>query len=186
MTVELVVVGTSMGGLGALRCLLGGLPRDFPAPVAIVQHRGIDSDEALPVHLQGHCLLPVSEPEDKEPIVKGRVYLAPADYHLLVDMGCFALSTESRVGHARPSIDVFFESAAIAYRDRLLGVILTGASKDGAEGARQIKDRGGRVVIQDPGTAEMGIMPEAALRAVAADRVLPLAEMAAYLILSCT
>ncbi len=181
MTVELVAVGTSLGGLDALRILLSGLPPDFPTAIAIVQHRSSESDETLPLYLQAHSPLPVSEPEDKEPIVGGRVYLAPADYHLLVEDGCFALSTEARVGHARPSIDVFFESAAIAYRDRLIGVILTGASKDGAEGARHIKERGGQVVVQDPDTAEVPVMPAATLLAVFPDRVLPIGQIAAYL-----
>ena len=165
----------------------GGQVRGYPptAPSltpAQLQHRLAGSDEALSQHLRGRSSLPLSEPEDKEPIERGRVYLAPADYHLLVEEGRFALSTEARVGHARPSIDVFFESAAQAYRERLVGVILTGASKDGAQGLWEIKERGGKVVVQDPVTAEVATMPAAALDAVAPDRVLPIGEIAAYLV----
>lgn len=181
MTPELVVIGTSLGGLNALEVLLGGLDPALPLPIAVVQHRSIDSDEVLLNHLRRYCPLPLEEAEDKQPIRPGCVYLAPASYHLLVDGRSFALDTEDRVCHARPSIDVLFESAAITYRDRLVGVILTGASRDGAEGARQLKARGGVLVVQDPQTAENGVMPAAALSTTTADHVLKLAEIAPFL-----
>lgn len=185
MTAELVVIGTSMGGLSALEILCSGLPKDFPLAVAIVQHRHIDSDETLSLLLQVHCPLPVREAEDKEPIEGGRIYVAPADYHLLVDRGSFALSTEPKVCYARPSIDVLFETAADAYKEQLIGVILTGASKDGSQGLARVKERGGLTVVQSPATAESAVMPEAALAASQVDRVLPLVEIAAFLDLCC-
>src|SRR5579863_8586893 len=162
--VEMIVVGTSLGGLHALETLLHGLPPGFPIPVAVVQHRGPE-ESSLASLLQLHCALPVAEVNDKDRVIAGRVYLAPADYHLLVEGGRFALSTDARVQHARPSIDVLFESAADTYHDRLLGVILTGASADGAAGALRIKHCGGRVVAQDPTSAEAPTMPRAAISA---------------------
>lgn len=185
MALELVVVGTSLGGLSALEILLSGLPKEFPLPIAIVQHRLAQSDETLGLLLQVHCALPVGEPDDKEPIEPGRVYLAPPDYHLLVDRGSFALSTEGRVCYARPSIDVLFESAAIAYSERVIGVILTGASKDGSQGLARVKERGGMAVVQAPATAESATMPEAAIAATKVDRILPLPEIAGFLNLCC-
>ena len=181
MAVELVVIGTSQGGLGALQVLLGGLDPALRLALAVVQHRSRESDEALVLLLRRCCPLPVGEAEDKEPIFPGHVYLAPPNYHLLVDGASFALSVDARVCHARPSIDVLFESAALSYRERLLGVVLTGASKDGMEGARQIKERGGTLIIQDPQTAENPVMPAAALSAAGADQVLRLADIAPFL-----
>jgi two-component system chemotaxis response regulator CheB len=182
MATELVVVGTSLGGLAALQIVLGSLPQHFPLAVAVVQHRGLDPNDVLSLVLQLHCALPVGEPDDKEPIEPGRIYIAPADYHLLVDRGSFALSTEPRVSHARPSIDVLFESAAVAYGDGLIGVILTGANSDGAIGLSRVKERGGVTVVQTPATAESAVMPEAAIAATTVDRILPLPEIAAFLI----
>jgi two-component system, chemotaxis family, protein-glutamate methylesterase/glutaminase len=185
MSHELIVIGTSLGGLSALEILFGGLPSEFSLPIAVVQHRGVESDETLALLLQVHCALPVIEPDDKDPIEGGRVYLAPPDYHLLVDRGCFALSTEPKVCYARPSIDVLFESAANSYREGVIGVVLTGASRDGAQGLAKIKERGGLAVVQDPREAESPTMPEAAIARVKVDRVLPLPEIAPFLNLCC-
>ncbi len=129
---SLVVVGTSLGGLRALEIFLAGFPKSFSVPVAIVQHRHKDSDDSLSQFLQRHCALVVVEPEDKETIVPGRVYLAPADYHLLVEANRLTLSTEAPVSYARPAIDVLFESAADAYAHRVIGVVLNVSSHDGA------------------------------------------------------
>jgi two-component system, chemotaxis family, protein-glutamate methylesterase/glutaminase len=179
---RLVVVGTSMGGLHALSVILSQLGADFALPIAVVQHRGTDGESAMLTSLlQLRCALPVSEANDKEPLMGGHVYLAPPDYHLLVDGGRFALSTEARVQHARPSIDVLFESAADVYAARTLGVVLTGANADGAAGSMRIKRRGGRVVAQDPTTAEAPEMPSAAIGAGAVDRVLRLEEIGRFL-----
>jgi two-component system chemotaxis response regulator CheB len=132
--------------------------------------------------LQLESRLLLEEPEDKAEIKPGRVYLAPPDYHLLVENGYFALSIDTPVECSRPSIDVLFESAALAYGRRLIGVVLTGANRDGARGASAIKEGGGYVIVQDPITAKSPAMPEAALTVTQVDRVLALEEIAAALV----
>lgn len=181
----IVVVGTSLGGLRALQALLERLPAEFSLPIAIVQHRDTISGGGLSTILQDHSALLVSEPQDKEPILPGRVYLAPADYHLLAEKGRFALSTDGPVHNSRPSIDVLFESAADAYGEGVVGVVLTGANQDGAAGSARIRSRGGLVVAQDPETAEVPAMPKAAI-AAGADKTLPLGEIAGFLIALCS
>lgn len=178
---ELIVIGASLGGLHALSVVLGGLDSAFPLPIVIVQHRHQDSDSVLPAVLQRATSLPVVESEDKQRLEPGTVYLAPADYHLLVEPGSLALSTEGPVMYARPAIDVLFETAADAYAERVIGVILTGASADGAAGLAAIKARGGVTVVQDPATAECRVMPEAALARVTPDYAVPLVTIPALL-----
>ncbi len=182
MIFELVVIGASWGGLKATEILLSGLPKDFPLAIAIAQHRHRNARELLSELLQEHSLLPVVEVEDKLAIVPGHVYLAPADYHLLVEPGNFALSTEAPVHYSRPSIDLLFESAADAYTHRAIGVILTGANQDGAQGLAALKRRGGLAIVQEPTEAESSFMPTAAIAATQVDHILPLAEIAPCLI----
>lgn len=179
---DLIVVGTSWGGLHATQVVLSGLPKTFPLPLVFVQHRASNSPVGLVEVLQNYCALPVSEAEDKEEIKSGQVYLAPVGYHLLIEPGNFALSTEAPVLYARPSIDVLFESAAEAYAKKVIGVILTGASQDGARGLAKIKEYGGLAIVEDPVSAEHRIMPEAALASAPVDRILPLTEIAAVLV----
>jgi two-component system chemotaxis response regulator CheB len=178
---EIVVVGTSLGGLSALQSFLGGFPRDFPLPIAIAQHRTTTAGAMLRENLQQYSALRVREPEDKEAIKPGKAYLAPADYHLLVEEGFFSLSTEGMVNHARPSIQVLFESAAEAYGDAVIAVVLTGSSEDGAEGAARVKEAGGYLIVQDPETAESPILPLAVLKGTLVDSILPLEEIAPQL-----
>jgi two-component system chemotaxis response regulator CheB len=178
---ELVAVGASWGGLRALERFLHDLPPDCGVAVAVAQHRSADSSRgSLESLLQSHTRMQVVEAGDKDPIEPGHVYLAPADYHLLVEPGSFALSVDDRVQFARPSVDVLFESAADAYGERLIGIVLTGANADGAAGLATIKSRGGVAVVQEPGTAEARAMPDAALKVTAADAVLPLEEIGAF------
>jgi two-component system chemotaxis response regulator CheB len=179
--VELVVVGASWGGLAAVGQLLEGIPQDAGFALAIVQHRRADSLTGLLEALRKRSLLPLDEAEDKEPIEPGRAYLAPSDYHLLVEPGSFALSTEGRVNFSRPSIDVLFETAADAYGSDAVGVILTGTGDDGVAGLVRIKERGGTAIVQDPGTAERPELPAAALAAVEPDAVLAVHEIPAVL-----
>ncbi len=179
---QLVVVGASNGGFSALKTLLAALPKDFPLPVAIVQHRISNSDDGLQKAMQKYSPMPVVEVEDKELRRGGQVYLAPADYHLLVDQDCFALSTEGSVCYARPSIDVLFESAADACRAGVLAIVLTGANRDGAAGTAAVKRRGGLVVVQDPATAEYPIMPQAAMVAAKIQYILPLEEIGPFIV----
>lgn len=184
MPYQLVVIGTSLGGLTALEILLARLPAGFPVPVIIVQHRDVRS-HSLPAILQRSTKLRVREPQDKEPLRPGTAYLAPPDYHLLVDTDGCALSTDAPVCHARPSIDVLFESAVDAFGRDVLGVILTGAGSDGARGAAAVKRAGGYLIVQEPSSAECASMPGAALAAVEADQVLPLAEIAVAMVSLC-
>lgn len=178
---DIVVIGASQGGLRAIQALLGGLPPDFPLPVAVVLHRGKDSGEGPATNLQQHTPLRVEEPDDKQVIEPGRIYLAPANYHLLVEHGHFALSVDAPDEYARPSVNLLFESAADAYRERVIGVILTGTNQDGAQGLAAIGRRGGLAVVQDPATAEAAGMPRAALAAADHATVLPLEEIGPFL-----
>lgn len=180
--VGIVVIGASAGGLKAFEQLLPALPATKCPPVVIVQHRGKDTRTGLCSYLQRRSRLPVCEPEDKQMIEAEKVYLAPSDYHLLVERDSFALSTGPPVCSARPSIDVLFEAAADAYGARAVGVILTGSSRDGAAGLARIKRRRGFAVVQQPDTAEVRFMPEAALALTPdADRVLTLDQISEFL-----
>ncbi|HBB33885.1 MAG TPA: chemotaxis protein CheB [Cyanobacteria bacterium UBA8803] len=197
---ELVVIGTSLGGLHALEVLLAGLPESFLVPMAIAQHRHKNSEENLSGFLQRQCALPLTEVEDKDAIAPGRIYLAPADYHLLVEAPqlkenspgqngspfcTFALSTDAPINFARPSIDVLFESAADTYAEKAVGVILTGASADGSQGLAKIKAHGGLAIVQEPTTAFCPMMPKAAISAVATAKILPLDKIAPFLVNIC-
>lgn len=161
---KLVVVGTSAGGLDALIALLNGLPRDFALPLAIVQHTGRERESRLAHLLHSYTEREVIEIEDKLPWLPGHYYLAPANYHVLVEAeGHFALSLEDEVRFSRPSIDVLFESAAVALQSAVIGVILTGANDDGSAGLSLIAELGGRTMVQEPSTAPFPTMPNAAL-----------------------
>lgn len=182
MRYDAVVVGASWGALRALRKLLSGLPSTFELPMIIVPHRGRDSEHLLADLLEDCSHMPVSEVEDKDVIEPGHVYLAPANYHLLVDDDAhFSLSTDEPVRYSRPSIDVTFESVADVYGPRSVGVVLTGANEDGSRGLRRIADRGGLALVQDPATAESPLMPTAAIKAVPEAVVLSLDGIADHL-----
>jgi two-component system chemotaxis response regulator CheB len=178
---ELIVVGVSAGGLNAVGTILSGLPADYGLPIAVVQHRARESD-ALALVLQESTKLRVCEIEDKMPIETYHVYIAPPDYHALIDHSHFALSVDEPVTFSRPSIDVFFQSAADAYGPKLVGVVLTGANRDGSTGLRQIARRGGYTLVQEPATAEVPVMPKAAIEQVPEAVVLPLNQIAGHLI----
>lgn len=181
MAYSILVVGTSWGGLNALRELVGALPEDFRIPAVLVQHRHRQSNHLLSTFLQERTRLEVVEVEDKMPIQSGMLFVAPADYHLLIDRGFFTLSTDAPVRYSRPSIDVTFYSAADAYAASTVGVVLTGANSDGSRGLRRIFDRGGLALVQDPVTAESPTMPSAAVRCVPGARVQTIPEIAATL-----
>ena len=183
---ELIVMGCSMGGMAAMERIFSVLPKDFPVPIVVAQHRYRTSGEALPSFLRRHSKLSVVDALDKQWIKPGNVYLAPADYHLFVDRGGeLSLSVDAAVAYSRPSIDVLFESAADAYQAGVVGVVLTGANADGARGAARIKQRGGFVVVQDPKTAESAEMPQSAIAATRVDRILPLDRIGPFLVELC-
>src|SRR5689334_15979995 len=170
--IDAVVVGGSWGAFQVLSALLPALPRELHVPVAVVLHLPSDSPGVFPGALGARAQVPVKEAEDKEPMASGTVYLAPAGYHLPVEADrSFALAQDEPVFFSRPSIDVLFESAADTFESGLLGVLLSGASEDGAAGLRAIQAAGGRVVVQDPESAESPIMPRAGIAACAPDAV---------------
>jgi two-component system chemotaxis response regulator CheB len=176
--IEAVVIGASAGGFEALLAVLKGLPPTYPMPLVAVLHLPESRESRLP-ELFGYRLeLQVREPRDKESLAPGVLYFAPSGYHLLVETDrTFSFSCEDRVNYARPSIDVLFETAADAYGKALAGILLTGANYDGAAGLAGMKVAGALTVVQDPATAEVPTMPEAAIRRMAPDLVLPLAEI---------
>lgn len=180
--VDAIVIGTSAGGIEALSILLPALPKELRAAVLIVLHLPRERPSLLVEIFQPKCVLPVREAHDKEPIVRGTVYFAPPDYHLLVDDGPqLALSADEPVHYSRPSIDVLFESAAHCYRQRLLGIILTGANEDGAAGLAAVHQAGGTTIVQQPQTAHARVMVESALKRSPVDLVLTLEEIAGLL-----
>jgi two-component system chemotaxis response regulator CheB len=180
--IEAVVIGASAGGVQALSVLLPALPAHALAAILIVLHLPRDRPSLLADVFAQKCSLDVLEAQDKEPIVPGTVYFAPANYHLLVDQGPqLALSVDDLVHHSRPSIDVLFESAAEVYGHRLLGIILTGANEDGAQGLASVHDSGGVTVVQEPATAHAPQMILSALKLRPADHVLSLDGIAAML-----
>jgi two-component system chemotaxis response regulator CheB len=178
----MIVVGASLGGLKALTLALRGLPRSFSEPLAVVLHRHKDSDHMLLELMQRDLPLPTREALDKEPILPGHIYLAPADYHLLVDSAHFSLSIDDPVRYARPSVDVLFESAADTFGPQVIGLVLTGANSDGAQGAARIKAQGGCIIVQDPATAAAPQMPRAVIDAVEPDYILPLDRIGSLLV----
>ena len=179
---EVIVVGASAGGLRALEAVLGGLPASFPIPVIAVQHRAKASGDSYATLLGRSTRLPVREIDDNDALDAPGVYLAPPDYHVLVEPGRMILSIDEPVSYSRPSIDVLFESAADAYGGAVLGVLLTGANHDGAHGLVCIKDAGGWAIVQDPLTAESPEMPNAGIATGRVDQVLSLEAIASELV----
>jgi len=179
---DLVCIGASWGGLKAIGQVLGDLPADVDLPIVVAQHRHPDSQEGtLAELLQERIDRPVLDAEDKMAIESRHVYIAPPNYHLLVEPGSLALSVDERIRFARPSIDVLFESAAYAYGPGVIGIILTGANDDGAQGLARIKEVGGVALIQDPLGAMRRTMPDAAIGATAADAILPLEDIGKFI-----
>lgn len=183
MKYKAIVIGVSSGGLNALKSLVPVLPANFSIPILLVIHIGVASDGFWIENLDKMSMLKVKEADEKESIIKGCVYVAPPNYHLLVEAdGTLSLSTDAKVNYARPSIDVLFESAAEAYRDKLIGIILTGSNHDGAYGLRKIKQLGGLTIVQDPAEATSPQMPTAAIKDALPNHILPLQKITDLLI----
>lgn len=183
MPYEAIVIGASVGGLEALKILLSALPASFPSPVAIVQHIGERSENFMAELLNQASRITVKEAEDKESLSPGTAYLAPPGYHLLIEPDrSFSLSVDERVNYARPSIDVLFESAAEVFGETLIGIILTGANADGAQGLKTIKQYGGLAIVQSPEGAENPAMPKAALTTTEVDYVVSLEQLTQILL----
>lgn len=180
---EAIVIGASAGCMEALSLILPELPADFPIPVIIVVHLPPGKDSIIVGLLQTKCAIAVREAEDKEYLEPGTAYIAPPDYHMLIeDERSVALSTEEEVFFSRPSIDVTFESAAIVYGEGLVGIILTGANNDGAAGLAIIQKYGGICLIQDPKDAFSPMMPEYAMKSCPKADIMSLTEISAYLV----
>lgn len=183
---DAIVTGVSAGGMQALKTLLSALPASFPCPIIIVQHIEAQSDSFLSEYLGRLSALRVKEAEDKEMMLPGTAYLAPAGYHLLIEPdGSFSLSVDAKVNYCRPAIDPLFESAAEAFGNRLIGIVLTGANADGAKGLKAIKAHGGLAIVQNPKTAEASYMPQAALEAAMVDYIVDLERIAPLLLQLC-
>jgi len=180
--VELVVIGGSAGAIDALREILGSLPGNFMPAVAIVIHLPSAGPSLLPAILQRPGGPRMKFAEDKEPIEAGTIYFATPDYHLLVESSrTFALSQIDRVHYSRPAIDVLFETAAEVYGERLLGIVLSGANADGADGMAAVAQSGGLTAVQSLETSEMTAMPAAALAAAPRSVELNPASLAQFL-----
>ena len=180
--IDAVVIGASAGGVEGLSVLLPALPATLPVPIFIVVHLPREQRSLLSEIFAPKCALRVSEAEDKAPAGRGCVYFAPPDYHLLLEKGpSMALSVDEPVHFSRPSIDVLFESASDVYREQLLGIILTGASEDGAEGLAAVRDAGGVTAVQQPGGNYESYMAAAALKLGPVDYVLSLEGIAALM-----
>jgi len=179
---DVIVVGASAGGVEVLKTLTAALPRDLDAVVLVVLHVAPSSPSVLPKLLQRGAELPVAFAENGEPLVRGRVYVAPPDRHLVVEHGRVRLTRSPRENHSRPAIDPLFRSAALAYGPRVIGVILSGRLDDGTAGLWAVKDRGGTAVVQDPDEARHPDMPRNALRYTAADHVARAEELAPLLV----
>ncbi|HEV2592798.1 MAG TPA: chemotaxis protein CheB [Gaiellaceae bacterium] len=183
---HLIAIGASWGGLDTLRTILQRLPAELDAAIVVAQHRAPESHRTAFRDLLGAVThLHVCEADDKDQVEPGKVFIAPPDYHLLVEDGTLALSTEEPVLFARPSIDVLLESAAESFRESCIGVVLTGANDDGARGLARIVALGGRAIVQDPATATRTEMPNAALAAVPDARVEDPEGIAAALVELC-
>lgn len=183
MRYEAIVIGVSSGGLKALKLIFSALPSGFATPIIVVQHIGPRSENSWIKLLNGSCIIPIKEADEKEKVVSGNIYIAPSNYHLLIEKDrSFSLTIDERVNFARPSIDVLFESAAEAYKEKLIGIILTGANSDGTKGVKRIKECGGLVIVQDPATAESSYMPASAIAAIQPDHILELDHIGELLI----
>ncbi len=182
----LVAIGASWGGLEVLRSILRDLPVGLNAAVVIAQHRSPESHPTAMRDLLGAVTrLHVVEAGDKDELRSGTAYIAAPDYHLLIEPGLMTLSTDEPVSYARPSIDVLFETAAESYRERCIGVVLTGANDDGARGLARVVELGGTAIVQDPEDARRDEMPRAALRTTPSARVAAVAEIAPLIVDLC-
>ena len=178
MNYEAIVIGVSSGGMTALKFIFAALPAGFTIPIIIVQHLSPRSDNEWIELLNKNSNLTIKEADEKEKIEYGNVYIAPANYHLLIEKDkTFSLTIDERVNYARPSIDVLFETAAESYKNKLIGIVLTGSNNDGTIGIKRIKECGGLVIIQDPKTAESSYMPASAIAAIKPDYILSLEKI---------
>ena len=178
-----IVIGTSAGGLYALSGILEQLPLGYQVPVMVVQHRSKDQRDLLEEVMQSKCKIKIKQADEKESIQSGFVYIAPPDYHLLIENDkTFSLSSDEQVRFSRPSIDVLFETAAIVFKDTLIAIILTGANNDGAAGIVAVKKYDGLTIAQNPAEAQFPFMPKAAIETKGVDYIWTLSEIQNFLL----
>jgi two-component system chemotaxis response regulator CheB len=177
-----VVIGGSAGSFQGIVKILSQLPKNFPVPIIMCLHRLKHVRNGFVEALSLKSVVAVTEPHDKETIKKGGVYLAPANYHLSVELGnYFALSTEEMVNNSRPAIDITLGTAAFVYRDKLIGILLSGANRDGGLGMKYIKDKGGMTIVQEPAECMIDTMPQAALSMTQIDQVMRIDQIVDFL-----
>ena len=182
MKIKMLVIGGSAGSLDVLMDVLPKLRKDIDFSIVIILHRKKDSESLLADLLSSRSPLPVNEIEDKQPILPGVIYLAPPDYHVLIEKNdTFSLDVSEKVNFSRPSIDVSFESAADVYPNAIAGLLLSGANADGTEGLKCIKEKNGLVIVQQPGTADVAYMPQQAINEIKVDAILNKEEIASYI-----
>ena len=178
----MVAIGGSAGSLEVIMKIVSLLPQKSNASFVIIVHRKSGPDSILQELLSSRTSLPVREIEDKEVILPGTIYIAPPDYHLLFeDENSFSLDASEKINHSRPSIDIAFESAAEVFGSSLIGILLSGANADGAEGLKRIAEAGGYTIVQDPLTADVGFMPQQALNLMTPDAIVQGDEIGTFL-----
>lgn len=183
MAYKAIVIGASAGGLDAIKAILASLPGGIVVPIIIVLHTSPHSDNYIVKHLNEICQINVKEADEKEELFPGTAYIAPPNYHLLIEKDhTLSLTVDPKVSYARPSIDVLFESAAEVYNNDLVGIILTGANRDGSNGLRRIKELGGLAIVQEPKTAYADAMPRAAIEVSEVDFIVTLDKISSKLI----
>ena len=183
MNYKAVIIGGSAGSFQVVTKIISSLPKDFPLPIFLCLHRLKHVRSGFVEALSIKSGLPIKEPHDKEPIKPGNIYLAPANYHMYIELGNkLTLSTEESVNHSRPSIDLSFMSAAYNYKQKLIGIILSGANKDGAMGLKKVKDYGGVTIVQDPKQCQVPTMTTASMQATKVDHVFKVEEIIFYLL----
>lgn len=176
-----VVIGGSAGSFQGIVKILSQLPPTFPLPIIMCLHRLKHVRNGFVEALSIKSVFPVVEPHDKEPIKKG-VYLAPSNYHMSIELGNhFAMSTEEMVNNSRPAIDITLGTAAYVYREKLIGILLSGANRDGGLGMKQIKDKGGLTIVQEPSECMIDTMPRAAMSLTKIDFVLKVDEIVSFM-----
>jgi two-component system, chemotaxis family, protein-glutamate methylesterase/glutaminase len=179
---RLLLIAGSAGSLEALLELLPALSRPVHFAILLVMHRGNSPENVLAHLLSGRTMIPVREIEDKDQIIPGVIYLSPADYHLLVEQDqSFALDSSEKINFSRPCIDLAFESAAAVYKERLVGLLLSGANSDGTKGLMKVADYGGITCVQEPATATVQFMPQHAIEHLKPDFIIPLHELAGFI-----
>jgi two-component system chemotaxis response regulator CheB len=177
-----VVIGGSAGSFQGIVKILSQLPKGFPLPIIMALHRLKHVRHGFVEALSLKSVVPVTEPFDKEQIKKGGIYLAPANYHMSVELGNnFALSTEEMVNNSRPAIDITLSTCAYVYKDKLIGILLSGANRDGALGMKHIKDRGGLTIVQEPSECMIDTMPKSAMAITTIDHVMKVDEIINFL-----